>query len=95
MAVDMGDIYQRPRESGRKVEGLGQRPKGLKEEEPQRSLRRKDQRVGGRGRSPVGKGTGIFQKGASTVSNAAGSVRGWAESWEVPLALATRRLDRK
>lgn len=76
MAVDMGDIYQRPRESGRKVEGLGQRPKGLKEEEPQRSLRRKDQRVGGRGRSPVGKGTGIFQKGASTVSNAAGSVGG-------------------
>lgn len=62
-----------PRESGRKVEGLGQRPKGLKEEEPQRSLRRKDQKVGGRGRSPTGKGTGIFQKEAS---NAAGSVGG-------------------
>lgn len=36
MAVDMGDIYQRPRELlRRKMEGLGQRPKELKEEEPE------------------------------------------------------------
>ena len=44
------------------MEGLGQRPKELKEEEPQRSLRRKGQKVGGRRRSPIGKSTGIFQK---------------------------------
>lgn len=36
MAVNMGDIYQRPRELlRRKMEGLGQRPKELKEEEPE------------------------------------------------------------
>lgn len=58
------------------MEGLGQRSKELKEEEPQRSLRRKGQKGGGRGRSPIGKGAGIFQKGASTVSNAAGSMGG-------------------
>lgn len=89
MAVDMGDIYQRPRELlRRKMEGLGQRPKELKEEEPEEE--------GPEGR----KRGGARRNGHRNISRKEHQQcqmlqeAWWAESWAVPI-LATRHLDKK
>lgn len=72
------------------MEGLGQRPKELKEEEPEeegpegRKKREEPHRNGHRN---------ISERSINSVKCC--RKRGWAESWAVPLALATRHLDKK